>query len=82
VKHTITVIDGMLTVEGGVTIGGVTIDMVTSIRDVLISMSDLCKALDGHAALEDLAIQAEYKKAVALLKYLRDSKQFSKGEDK
>lgn len=75
-KHNVTVIDGLLSVENGVSIGGVTIDMVTSCRDICIALASLCRALEGTPALDDLNIQGEYKRCVAMLDYLRSSKKF------
>lgn len=73
--HNIVVADGLPVVEGGVSITGVTIDMITNLREVYLSLSGLCEALDKCEGLdEDVSIKHEQSKA--LLKYLRASKTF------
>jgi len=81
-RHNVTVIDGLLSVEGGVTVGGVTIDMVTSVRDLCLAMASLCRSLEGTPAMEDPNIAGEYSQCMAMLAYLRSSKNFEAKETK
>jgi hypothetical protein len=70
-KHNITLANGLLSVEGGVSYSGVSIEMVMNIREMLITLSSLLQSMEGTAALDIPEIEIEYSKAQSLLKYLR-----------
>ena len=78
-KHDMTLVDGLLVVEGGVSITGVTIDMITNLREVYLSLSGLCEVLDKCEGLDE-ETKFKHEHAKSLLKYLRASKKF--GESK
>lgn len=75
--HKITLVNGLLSVEGGVSMSGVSLEMITCLRELLATTSSLCKAIEGTAALDIPEIEIEYHKAQSLLKYLRESKKFT-----
>ena len=72
--HKITLAHGLLSVEGGVSISGVSLEMVVSLRDLLMTTSELLSVLEGKEILQDPEVEAVYHRANALLKYLRESK--------
>jgi hypothetical protein len=76
--HKITLVDGLLSIEGGMSMSGVTIEMIKNLREVLSTLSALCAALDGTPALEIPEVEVKYHQAQCLLKYLRESKKFPK----
>jgi hypothetical protein len=61
---------GLLTVEGGVSMSGVTLDMVTNLRETYATLKSLVLSLEGTEALNIPEIEAEYHKAQALIKYI------------
>jgi hypothetical protein len=71
--HHITIADGMLCVDGGVSLTGVSIDMVTNLRSVFVALSELCESLDGVELPEEAAFKLHA--ANSILNYLRATRQ-------
>lgn len=72
--HRITLAKGLLTVEGGVSMSGVSLEMIVSLRELLATTSELLRVLEGSEAIKDPEIECVYHRAQILLKYLRESK--------
>lgn len=72
--HRITLANGLLTVEGGVSMSGVSLEMITSLRELLFTTSELLNTLEGKEILKDPEVEPVYHRAQVLLKYLRESK--------
>lgn len=70
-SHSIKLNNGLLSIDGGVSYSGVSIEMVQNIREMLVVLSSLLQALEGTAALEIPEVEIEYSKAQSLLKFLR-----------
>lgn len=71
--HHITINDGMLCVDGGVSLSGVTIDMVTNLRGIFVVLSELCEALNASDNLSE-EVQMKLHEANSLLEYLRTTR--------
>ncbi len=72
--HKFSLINGLLSEEGGVSMSGVSREMILNLRELLQTLSALCEALKGSDALKDPDIEPVYHRAEILLKYLRESK--------
>lgn len=72
--HRITLANGLLSVEGGVSMSGVSLEMIVSLRELLATTSELLNALEGKEILKDHEVEVVYHRAQSLLKYLRESK--------
>lgn len=75
--HQITIKDGMLCVDGGVSLTGISIDMVTNLRGVFMALSELCEALNGMEDLPD-DVAMKLHAANSLLNYLRATRNLEK----
>lgn len=73
-KHSITITNGLLSIENGMSFAGVSLEMVESLVATLTIMSSLVSSLEGTAALEIPEVEVEYSKALSHLKYLRTSR--------
>lgn len=72
--HRITLANGLLSVEGGVSMSGVSLEMIVSLRELLALTSELLNTLEGKEILKDPEVEVVYHRAQVLLKYLRESK--------
>lgn len=72
--HRITLANGLLSVEGGVSMSGVSLEMIVSLRELLATTSELLNTLEGKEILKDPEVEVVYHRAQSLLKYLRESK--------
>jgi hypothetical protein len=72
--YKLTLCNGLLTIEGGVAMSGVSIDMVKNLREVFMCLSTLVNSLEGKEALQDPEIEVEYSKARCLMAYLRKTR--------
>jgi hypothetical protein len=67
--------NGLLSIEGGLSMSGVSIDMVKNLREVFMCLSTLVGSLEGKEILkEDSEIGVEWAKSNSLLKYLRKTR--------
>ena len=72
--HRITLANGLLSIEGGVSMSGVSVEMIVSLRELLATTSELLNVLEGKEILKDPEVEVVYHRAQSLLKYLRESK--------
>ena len=72
--HRITLANGLLSIEGGVSMSGVSLEMIVSLRELLATTSELLNVLEGKEILKDPEVEVVYHRAQSLLKYLRESK--------
>jgi hypothetical protein len=68
--HHLTVHKGLLTIEGGISMSGVTLDMVVNLRETYAVLGSLVRSLEGTDALQIEEVGIEYHKAKALVDYL------------
>lgn len=69
-------VNGLLVIEEGLSMSGVSIDMVKNLREVYMTLSTLTQALDGKEILKlDPEVEVEHHKARCLLAYLRKTRE-------